>query len=665
MKALKIALAVVAGIVVLAGVALGAALFVVDGQFVKTRLERAMAEKNRKLSIEGTPTLRLFPVAGLALGKTTLTEAGSDKPFVSLQSADVAVRVMPLLSGEVSVESLKLAGLRANVVRRKDGSMNFSDLAGGARERRDGGRESAPPRLRVSEIDIRDVQVHWRDEASGQEANVSDFSLRTGRLDGQAPGSVALSARVTGKRPELDLRAQATGALRFNLGRQEFAFDKFAVEVKGRVDQDNLTASFSAPQVEVTPAKASGSEVRGALLVKGPQRNVDVKLLVPALEGSAEALSIPKATLDVDASAAGLAMKAKLEAAIKANLPKQDLNLALGGKLDESDLKLKVALANFAPLKGTFDLAADRINLDRYIPPGGKEAKGDDRVDLSALKGKTISGKVALGALTVHRVKLENVRAEVKLEGGKLEISPQTAALYGGTLAGSVAADADGNRVHVKQTAQNVAVGPLLRDAVQKDMLEGRGTVTLDVQTAGGTVPALKKALAGSARVEMKDGAIKGINLAEGARNLKSAVGIKQAKSDPGQKTDFSEMSASFAIKNGVARNDDLKAQSPFLRLGGAGSIDIGENRLDYEAKATLAATTKGQGGRDVSQVAGVTIPVKLSGPLDSPEWHVDYSALLGSAAGGVGGLVKQGAGGVKDAAGGVGDTVRGLFKRK
>ena len=140
-----------------------------------------------------------------------------------------------------------------------------------------------------------------------------------------------------------------------------------------------------------------------------------------------------------------------------------------------------------------------------------------------------------------------------------------------------------------------------------------------------------------------------------------SALGAKQQKPNASQKTDFSEMSASFKIANGVAHNDDLKAASPFLRLGGAGNLDIGNNSIDYLAKATLAATAKGQGGRDAANVAGITIPVKLSGALDNPQWHVDYSALLGGVAGGAAGGVtetlKKGAGGVKDA-------VRGLFKR-
>ena len=662
MKAIKFLLYGVVGLIALAVVALGAAVAIVDGQFVKTRLERAMKEKNRSLQIDGVPQLKLFPVAGIALGKTSLSEPGSDRLFVSFESAELAVRAMPLLAGEVAVETLKLSGLKANVVRRKDGTMNFADLA--ERKEKAAGKPEQPPNVRIAGVTVEKVQLSYRDEATGQELDIAELNLKTSRLDGQTPGDLSLSARISGKKPEVDLRAQAAGALRFNLGNEEFAFDKFSAQLKGRFDQDTIAAEFSAPKVEVTPARASGSEVKLSLHVKGPQRLIDARLLIAAVEGTATALAIPKVSLDLVASVAGISAKAKVDAAIKANLAKQDLQAEVAGKFDESTLKAKIGLTNFAPLKANFDATIDRLNVDRYLAPGRKDAKPDERVDLAALKGKSVSGKVAIGALTARRIKLENVKAELKLEGGKLEVSPHTASLYGGTLSGVLAADANGNRIQVKETAHNVAVGALLRDAAQKDVLEGRGNLSLDVRTAGGTVTALKKALAGSARVEMKDGAIKGINLADSARNLKSALGAKQTKADPSQKTDFSEMSASFKIANGVAHNDDLKAASPFLRLGGAGNLDIGNNTIDYLAKATLAATTKGQGGRDVSNVAGITIPVKLSGALDSPNWNVDYSALVAGAGGGIG----KAAGGVtetvKKGASGIGDAVRGLFKR-
>jgi AsmA protein len=703
MKALRILLYTVGAVLGLAVVAVAAAFVIVDGAFVKSQLERMMREKNRTLAIEGTPQLRLFPVAAIALGRTTLSEPGSDKVFLALDSAEVAVRVMPLLSDEIALETLKVAGLRVNVVRGKDGRFNFADLAG--TEKGEGEERQAderPRRVRIAEANVERAQLSYRDEASGQELDVAELHLKTGRLDGAAPGPVSLALRVTGKNPAVDVRAQASGALRFDLARQEIAFDGFAAGAKGRVGADTLAAEFAAPKVEITPARAGGAEVKGSVQVKGPQRSLEARVRIEGIQGSAEALSLDALALDLDAVSGGNTVKGRISTPVKANLkartweaPKIAANLAIAGpalpqkkvtlpvtaqakadlargtaaldfatKFDESSVQAKLAATKLEPLVATFDVAIDRINLDRYLPAEDPKAKKDERVDLSALKGKTASGKLAIGALTVRRVKMENVRAEVKLANGRLEVAPHSASLYGGTLAGALTADANGNRIHVKETVQNVALGPLLRDAAGKDVLEGRGHITLDVTSAGGTVTALKKALAGAARVEVKDGAVKGVNLADTARNVKSALGAKQTKPDPSQKTDFSELSASFNIRNGVARNDDLKGASPFLRLAGAGNLDIGNNAIDYAAKATLVATSKGQGGREAGEVAGLAIPIRFTGALDKPDWSVDYSALAGGAGSAIGSAAGAAAETAKKGASGVGEALRGLFRR-
>lgn len=736
MKALKYVLYAVGGLLALALIAVIGAVIVVDGAFVKTRAERAMQEKGRSLKIEGAPKLSLFPVFRLSLGKTTLSEPKSGKTFVALDSLELAVKVMPLLSREVAVDALALSGFRANIVRAKDGSFNFDDLAGGREERP--AEKQEPAKLRIAEVRIERAQIAYTDQASGQTLTIGDLNLKTGRLEDDTPTPLSLSASVSGKRPEVALKAQLEALAKMNLARQAFAFgkleakvsgsaatlrgldlrltgdvaadvrrqeytvDTLGLQVKGTLDRDALVAAFSAPKLRITPAKAEGQAVSGNLTVKGPGRSIDAKLRMSAVEGSAAALSIPSLVLELDSSVAGNGVKGRIStpvkgnlaartwelpkiaanltfsgpaipqksvtlpisAALRADLAKQAANAELTTKFDETSINAKLGATKFEPLAATFDVGIDKLDLDRYLPLEKKDAKADETIDLSALKGKTVSGKLAAGALTVKRVKLQNVKADIKLAGGKLEVSPHSANLYGGTLSGALAADANGNRVAIKENLQNVALGPLLRDAAQKDVLEGRGKVTLDVTASGTTVTALKKALAGNAKVEVKDGAIKGVNLADSARNVKSALGAKQTRPDPSQKTDFSEISASFNIKSGVARNDDLKAASPFVRLGGAGDLDIGNNTIDYLAKASLVATSKGQGGREAGNVAGVTIPVKLTGALDNPSWSVDYSGLLG----GAGSALGKAAGGVADTAkkgaSGIGDAVRGIFKR-
>jgi AsmA protein len=39
--------------------------------------------------------------------------------------------------------------------------------------------------------------------------------------------------------------------------------------------------------------------------------------------------------------------------------------------------------------------------------------------------------------------------------------------------------------------------------------------------------------------------------------------------------------------------------------------------------------TTKGQGGRDLDDLKGITVPVRLSGPLTSPKYTIDFDSMV------------------------------------
>ena len=55
-------------------------------------------------------------------------------------------------------------------------------------------------------------------------------------------------------------------------------------------------------------------------------------------------------------------------------------------------------------------------------------------------------------------------------------------------------------------------------------------------------------------------------------------------------------------------------------------------------------------------------MPVKLSGTFDKPSWNIDYSGVLGSLGGAVGGAAGKITDTVKSTAGGVQDKLKGLF---
>jgi AsmA protein len=406
-------------------------------------------------------------------------------------------------------------------------------------------------------------------------------------------------------------------------------------------------------------------------------------------DSSGTRLKVSLAEFKTGRIASGVPGKLSLAAKIEGTKPRVDLQIKLSSgyrfdfekqkfALSEIDLKLSDesagAKASGTSLKGEveiglapesirFDLALDRLNLDAYLGPAAAAGSGaqagavEAPIDLSALKGLNLKGRLKIGELVVSNVKLEKVDVGTQASGGRVQINPLAASLYQGSLTGNASVNANTHQLALKAQLDGVAIGPLLRDALKNDLLEGRGNIALDVQTGGATVSAMKKALSGSASLALQDGALKGVNLDSAIRKARSLAGSKPAeqKADRTERTDFAELGASFVIKNGVAHNEDLSAKSPLLRLSGSGDVNIGANSIDYVAKASLVGSSGGQGGKEAAELRGVTVPVKITGPLDAPRFRVDLGATVGEA-------VKQRAGEkLKERAQ---DRLKGLLRR-
>ena len=108
-------------------------------------------------------------------------------------------------------------------------------------------------------------------------------------------------------------------------------------------------------------------------------------------------------------------------------------------------------------------------------------------------------------------------------------------------------------------------------------------------------------------------------------RNLSSAFLDSQARET--QKTDFSELSGTYTITNGIVRNTDLALKSPLLRLSGAGTVDLPRRTVDYRVEPKLAMTTEGQGSRQ--EVAGIMVPVVITGPWDDLSYRPDLGGMV------------------------------------
>jgi len=163
-----------------------------------------------------------------------------------------------------------------------------------------------------------------------------------------------------------------------------------------------------------------------------------------------------------------------------------------------------------------------------------------------------------------------------------------------------------------------------------KDRLSGKGQFNSTIAMRGNSVNAIKRSMNGKLDFRFDDGAVKGINLAQTIRETKAKFGGKPApKSDEPQQTDFSTLSGSGEIKNGVLTNKDLLAKSPYLRVTGAGKINLVKEAMDYVVKTVIVGTAEGQGGQGLDDLQGVPIPVKIKGPFNTLSYSVDWGQVL------------------------------------
>jgi AsmA protein len=798
MKILKYALYALGGLVVLVIAAVVIITATFDPNQYKPQIVKAVKDKTgRTLAIDGDIKLKLFPKIGAQVGKVTLSERSSETIFAGVQEAQVFVALVPLLSKRVVVDEVRLDGLTANLVKFKDGTTNFSDLAGGTKsepkpEAKPAPSEpGAPVNLDISGVRITNAHVTWKDETNGNDIALDLIELKTGRIAEDVESRVELKLAARGAQPKLDLKAALTGLLKFYLAKQRYSFkaldadvdgaalaytgiavklkadidadgatqqvkiaqlsldgkaaqesnsyvvkvsapsiesspdalaveglagtasatlgtlqltdsdfkvphlrvniagetvavDGLALNAKGKSGGDNVEVHLQVPKLDISPEHAKGESATLTAKLDGAQRNANVVLKLSGTEGSAKAIKIGALTLDVDArqqdntvkgtfstpvtgnlqtkvfEIAKIAadftvsgptipqksMKVPLAGWVRADLGKQVVAADLTTKFDQSNIKAKLGMEKFSTPAYSFDVVIDQLNVDKYMPPkekgaaGGepkpksKEKEPEKPIDLSALKTLELDGKLKVGQLQVDNIKAANVRVDMKAHKGRLDVNPLAASLYQGTVAGSLMVNANNNQYAVQQKLTGVSIGPLLRDVANKDVLEGKGNVTLDVTTNGTLVSELKRALNGSARMELRDGAIKGIDLAGAVRSVKAKFGGQDAEGSASQKekTDFSELSASFVIKNGVAHNEDLSLKSPFLRVTGAGDVDIAADSVNYVVKTGVVSSMSGQGGKELGELKGLTIPVRVSGPFDALKYKVEFSQMISGA---------------------------------
>ena len=510
-----------------------------------------------------------------------------------------------------------------------------------------------------------DLQVHANGHVLYQHAGQRyDIANMEGQARGEAAGLSDLA---------LDWR----GSLTLQPAAQQFTLDKFSGTARGHVKQRSFEARLSAASLKRDKQQWHGSTVSAGLSVQHDKDLWSASVDLPALDGDAQSLHSDKLQLALDLFPGDMTLQGKFSSPLRLDLESRELQLAavdgnwtlthplLAGKLnastngqlqanwpaqevkfdfktrvDDSELGGNLQLHDFKTPAWSFDLAANTLDLDRYLVndwvPRLQAALL--ATELDAVQALDIRGRLRSEELHAARLKTSQFTAELRAAGGVLNVEPMQARLYGGSLQGSatLTADAEAPRFNLRQTLQGVQFDALLADLYGGEpRLSGKGHLALELSARGRTPEALRQTLNGTASVALTRGSLAGLNLPEALLAGKDQLGLDGAvRGDSVRLTEgtpFNELKASIEVAQGQARSNDFVLKAAHYSSKGDGTYALDSGLLDAWLSVSVAPGLKRGSAGELAELSGISLPLQVSGPWATAA----LSYKLGEASGG------------------------------
>ena len=609
MRVGKILGIVIGGIIAALLVALLAVRLFVNPNDYKSRIAAAVKQSTgRDLVLEGDLKLSVFPWVGLELGRARLGNLPGfgAAPLVSLQSATLRVRLLPLLARHLQVGRIEIDGLALNLQRNAAGRGNWRGSAetpaapAGAPSAR--GRSVAFAGL--AGVTLKNASIMY------DQSTLENIDLQVGRVAETGPNRYHIAP------------VEFSGALQRPGTGHDVTFKLTAPTLE--VDLAAQTLSLPALTSDLAGAQLSG-HLQGTHILDAPVLGGAVTLAPLGLRAFMDRLGIaspqtrdPAALTELSGSAdfayGGGALKLE----------------KVAFALDQTQLHGQLSLASGDKSGLSFDLAVDHLNVDHYLSPAAKTAlppaskPGSQPAPTSPLRTLAADGTLTVGSLIAGGIDFTNLSVTLHAKDGVARLFPAKAQLYGGGYSGDLTVDSrtDTPAITLDQHLSNIDVGRLLADSLKSHRLAGRGNFSLQATAHGSDADSVLKTLSGHAETNIADGALEGIDL---WYEVSAAQALLKQQAPPAadtaKRTKFEAVKLSAVIDRGVATTKDLTIASGLLRVTGQGSADLLTQGVDFHIVASVLNTARTASSAD--------IPIAITGTIASPTVRPDVEGIL------------------------------------
>jgi len=617
---------------------------------LRDRIVQEVRERTgRDLSIAGGTSLTFFPHVGLSLQNVSLSpppHLQGDR-FAHVEQIDVRIPLSRLLRGELAVEQIFLRRPEIYLVVDADGRRSWSFARQGqasdsiARKANSAIQPSEPiaalAAMAAVNLRVEDGIVHYTDERRQVSEKITGLNLQ---VDLPSADS-ALEARgeLQFRGEKLSLRAKIDSPAALLASRDS----NFSV----RVNSTLITASYDGT-LAISPApkavgklKVDASSLHGLTTWLGTGIVEDEEDGHFTLSGRLDVSEAAIALLDAKAqigsnTVSGLAViesRPDARPRLSADLQLSSLDLGRWLSAKETPRKGRAAIEG-APRRDDQASPQTIEDLLRGTEVEGPQVRGfiaregwsDRPFNFEKLGLFDADVRLNIDEVQYRYLKAGTTRITATLTDRVLDTSINEMQLYGGFGRGTVQLNAaeSAPALQVNFEVQNVSAFDLLRDAAEFDWIAGEGRILLAFTGTGQTEREFVETLNGRAEFDFRDGALVGFDIPAAIEGLQRGI-IPEFERNGAKKTNFSVLTASFDIKDGIASNRDLRMVSKIMEVTGAGRADLPRRTLDYTIRPKLAASTNSSNDKP----SGLELPVRITGPWSNPKYSADFDAVL------------------------------------
>ncbi|WP_034943041.1 outer membrane assembly protein AsmA [Erwinia oleae] len=531
------------------------------------------------LALNGDLRWHVWPQLSILSGPMTLTAPGAQQPVVSAENMRLDVRLLPLLSHQLSVKQVMLKGAVVRLTPESDSQRpQNAPVAPG----RSGSSEITQGwTFDIGELRVADSLLIWQ-QSNGEQINVRDVNLQLSQ-DSHRQAHVELSSRISRDQRELVMNLNA-----------DMDVNRYPQQLNALINQLDY---------QLTGADLPQEGVKG-------QAKMQFSWL-----GDRQAFSLKEIALNANDS--------QLSGNVSGTLTGRP----------QLDIDLRAPMLNMDSLLGLADGSSDGQQAQSQragaAPVIAQRAEHDNSDSpLNAIDGKV---KLAVDTLRWRGVDFSQVALDASSREGIMQLARFSGKAGNGSfsLPGSIDVRAAQTAVALQPEISAIDVAALLKAFSLPASLSGDLSLKGNFTGIGLTVAAFKRTWQGSAMLNLDNAQIAGLNFQQMIQHAVERSNSRVKGTDnAAAKNDLQQIKGGATLNNGLLTFDELKGSSPVLNYAGQGRVNLPQQLADITFGVTV---TKGWQGDDelVKRLQQTPVPLRIYGPWSALNYSLQVDQVL------------------------------------